>query len=387
LLVHGQRRGHPQRLAMNGDGRRRSSSRSTGDELSRVAVEQRLTGVVPEVIRKHAVPVNGTWFPVRQAFEARVALSSPGGLVAVIDPATVQTSAAWSVVFSRSPPDPLLVQPAKNPEYLTTLLQAVREFRSAFVAFLKLYDSTQDTGLARGLVPAVVPKNSSSAPEIARRQKRVALAAGRAAEAPRLTGNLYVVEGRGRVDPIAVWHSVTMPKPILEPAEIIATCDSMIGQLEMMIARAQASTPPTLNLGALHPLIWGAAAPLWRDGHYRAAVATAAETLIASVKARTGRNDIAETALWQEVFRSDPPAPGKPRLRWPGNQSDRDVKSMTDGLRQFAPGVQMTIRNTAAHGLDELDEHGAVQRLAVLSLLAGWVEECDLVEAEQPAAS
>ncbi|KRB46530.1 hypothetical protein [Terrabacter sp. Root181] len=38
--------------------------------LSREIVEQRLSGVVPEVIRKHAVHVNDTWFPVVQAFEA-----------------------------------------------------------------------------------------------------------------------------------------------------------------------------------------------------------------------------------------------------------------------------------------------------------------------------
>ena len=38
--------------------------------LSREIVEQRLSGVVPEAIRKHAVRVNDTWFPVVQAFEA-----------------------------------------------------------------------------------------------------------------------------------------------------------------------------------------------------------------------------------------------------------------------------------------------------------------------------
>lgn len=38
-------------------------------ELSRADVESRLTGVIPKAIRKHAVRVNGTWFPVTQAFE------------------------------------------------------------------------------------------------------------------------------------------------------------------------------------------------------------------------------------------------------------------------------------------------------------------------------
>ena len=39
-------------------------------ELSREAVATRLLGVAPEMVRKHAVRVNSTWFPVIQAFES-----------------------------------------------------------------------------------------------------------------------------------------------------------------------------------------------------------------------------------------------------------------------------------------------------------------------------
>jgi Protein of unknown function (Hypoth_ymh). len=53
---------------------------------------------------------------------------------------------------------------------------------------------------------------------------------------------------------------------------------------------------------------------------------------------------------------------------------------MNAGLRFFAPGVQMTIRNTAAHSIGELDEQTALEQLSTLSLLARWVDECDLVE-------
>ncbi|QIG44474.1 hypothetical protein G5V58_18305 [Nocardioides anomalus] len=38
-------------------------------ELGRAVVKDRLAGVIPEVIRKHGVRVNDTWFPVIQAFE------------------------------------------------------------------------------------------------------------------------------------------------------------------------------------------------------------------------------------------------------------------------------------------------------------------------------
>jgi len=49
---------------------------------------------------------------------------------------------------------------------------------------------------------------------------------------------------------------------------------------------------------------------------------------------------------------------------------------MNDSLRQFAPGVQMTIRNSAAHGSEELSQQEALERLATLSLLARWVDGC-----------
>lgn len=89
-----------------------------------------------------------------------------------------------------------------------------------------------------------------------------------------------------------------------------------------------------------------------------------------NVKSTTGRNDIAETALWQQTFSDRSAVPGQPRLRWPGDPDNRDVKNMNEGLRQFAPGVQMTIRNPAAHSLDEFSEQEALERLAVLNLLA-----------------
>lgn len=114
----------------------------------------------------------------------------------------------------------------------------------------------------------------------------------------------------------------------------------------------------------MHPLVWNAAKRLWRDGDYREAVASAAAALVAQVKIMTGRNDVVETDLWRQTFSADPPAPDKPRLRWPGEPSDRNVKSMNDGLRPFALGVQLTIRNPATHVLSDLGEQEATEQLA-----------------------
>jgi Protein of unknown function (Hypoth_ymh) len=271
------------------------------------------------------------------------------------------------------------VEASKNPDYLRSVAKAVADFRDALNEFLELH--VVNESFARGVMPAVLPKDKAKPQEIARLHGLVAQAAGRASAAPGLTGMYIAVQGAGAIDPIAAWSTMTKPKPLLESDDVLSACDQMIGRLDALVLKAEAEAPPTIGAAAMHPLIWGAAAPLWRDRHFRQAVGAAAEALIASVKVRTGRNDVAETDLWKQVLSSEPPAPGKPRLRWPGDPNDRNVKSMSDGLRQYAPGVQMTIRNMMIHVHEELSEQPALERLAALSLLATWIDNCDLVEA------
>lgn len=277
------------------------------------------------------------------------------------------------------------VEARKNPDYLRSLVTAVVEFRDALTEFLELHvENVGPLGVARGIAPAVFPRDDADPSEIARRHAKVSQAAGLAAAAVPLTGITMTVQGAGALDPITNWQTITRPKPVLEAAEILGLCNHAIGRLKGLILEAEAERPPTIGAEAMHPMVWGSAARLWRDRHFRHAVAAAAEAVVLMVKSRTGRNDIAETALWQDAFSDRDPLPGKPRLRWPGDAADRDVSSMNAGLRQFAPGVQMTIRNGAAHGTAELDEQLALERLATLSLLARWVDNCNLVEAATP---
>jgi hypothetical protein len=276
-----------------------------------------------------------------------------------------------------------LVEARKNPEYLRTVAQAVEDFRAALVEFLELHVSNggaEGFGIARGIAPAVFPREDADQQEIARRLSKVSRLAGLAASAVPLTGVEMGVQGAGVIDPITNWQTITRPKPLLEADDVLGACDQAIGRLDGMILRAEAERPPSVGAEAMHPAVWGAAARLWRDRHFREAVAGAAEAVVLMVKTRTKRNDIAETALWQQVFSDKEPQPGQPRLRWPGDPNDREVSTMNSGLRSFAPGVQMTIRNSAAHSTIELDEQAALERLSALSLLARWVDECDLVE-------
>lgn len=69
---------------------------------------------------------------------------------------------------------------------------------------------------------------------------------------------------------------------------------------------------------------------------------------------------------------------GKSRLRWPGDQANQDVKTTQDGLRQFAPGANMVIRNPATHDDEPLLEQSALERLATLSVLAHFVDQCEV---------
>jgi uncharacterized protein (TIGR02391 family) len=274
----------------------------------------------------------------------------------------------------------------RNPTYLRDLAGHVAEFRDAFVSFLELHTPTY-MGPGRGMVPPVSPLDDADEAELAARRVRVSTAAGRARRAPSLTGVRFGVQGiSGAVDPIAAWNTVTQPKPALEPANIIDACGQMIGSLEDMAARAEVELPPTVDVAQMHPAAWGQAARLWRDGHYRQAVSAAADGVVQLVKSRTGGPELDDTTRWNQAFSEKDPEPGRPRLRWPGDQTDRTVVSMNDGLRRFAPGAQMTIRNPATHGPGEMTQQEAVERLSVLSLLARWVDQCDLIEAPDPSA-
>lgn len=266
----------------------------------------------------------------------------------------------------------------ENPDYLRQTKAAVEEFVAALDEFLALHERNEI--FARGIMPAVFPKDTADQAEIQRLQALVSNAAGRAAAATGLTGQWIMVQGAGPIDPIAAWGTIAQPKPLLEVPNILDACNQMLGRLDAKIAKAEAEAPPTIGAEAMHPLVWGAAKALWRDRHFRQAVAAASESLVVQLKARLNRYDLNDTPLWQEAFSDRDPQSGKPRLRWPGDQTDKSVKTMNDGLRMFAPGVQMLVRNSSVHGEIEISEQEALERLAALSLLARWVESCDLCE-------
>lgn len=126
-------------------------------------------------------------------------------------------------------------------------------------------------------------------------------------------------------------------------------------------------------------IVWTAAAELWADGHYGQAVQRAASFLNVNVQELLGRRDIADSALMAQAFSSNPATADNPRLRWTGNDTDLTVKSMRDGLRGFSSGCFLAIRNPSTHSIEVQSQQDCFEQLASLSLLAKWIDRCDVV--------
>lgn len=146
------------------------------------------------------------------------------------------------------------------------------------------------------------------------------------------------------------------------------------------------SVAPTMAADALHSLVWGAASKHWDVGHYSAAVQRAATMLNADVQDRVGRHDVSDAVLMQQTFSTDPPQPERPRLRWPGEDSDLTVKAMRQGILNMSQGVFSAIRNPATHSTEDVARQEALEQLATLSILARWIDRCELVTVEMGEA-
>jgi hypothetical protein len=92
---------------------------------------------------------------------------------------------------------------------------------------------------------------------------------------------------------------------------------------------------------------------------------------------------VSDGNLMAQVFSASPPEEGKPRLRWPGGDTDLTVKAVRTGLLQFSQGCFAAIRNPATHGTTDMAPQEALEQLAILSTLARWVDGCELVRGGQ----
>ena len=139
---------------------------------------------------------------------------------------------------------------------------------------------------------------------------------------------------------------------------------------------------PDLVADQFHPWVWEAAAPLWFAGSRQEAVHAAARSVNARLQQKLSRYDLADAKLCREAFSLNAPGPDQPRLRFSGDRNSETWRSRQNGGIQIGAGCFEGIRNPVAHedGL-VLTEQVALEQLAAFSLLARWIEECEVESA------
>ena len=153
-------------------------------------------------------------------------------------------------------------------------------------------------------------------------------------------------------------------------------------QRQAEIADRLGDNAPRLNAALLHPWVWEGARSLWSSGHHREAVRAAAVMVNAETQKKLAVRDLAETKLFQAAYSSDEPSTGRPRLRLPDDDGGKTALSLRRGVMAFAEGCFAAIRNPSSHEVqDELDETEALEQLAAFSVLARWVDSCEVVRA------
>ena len=171
----------------------------------------------------------------------------------------------------------------------------------------------------------------------------------------------------------------------------IARTGRLIGILENRSEYERMLGPvgPTLAASQLHPWVWNAVASLWDDGHYELAVHEAAKAVELKTQLKVDRRNLDGKDLHAHAFSTKDPKPGEPRLRFPDIPPAEQPKRWTsahEGAQYLGMGCAQGIRNPQAHPSDDITEQEALEQLAALSVLARWVDECDVVSVANEAA-
>jgi hypothetical protein len=145
-------------------------------------------------------------------------------------------------------------------------------------------------------------------------------------------------------------------------------------------------TGPRLSSSALHEWVWDAARPQWDSGHLAEAVVAAARNVNSRLQQKVGRRDLSEKALVEQSLSPRPAEASAPRLRVMQDDGSDTYRSLQSGVLSFGVGCFMAIRSPLAHLAPaeiELDEQGALERLAAFSLLARWIDNGEVAYADQ----
>lgn len=127
---------------------------------------------------------------------------------------------------------------------------------------------------------------------------------------------------------------------------------------------------PALSTSELHEWIWLPAQQLWSDGYYREAVQAAATKLDTELQIRLNRRDVTGKELVNQAFSSSPAMADKPRFNLAMQLNDQSDRSYFDGMRSLGEACFSLARNLTTHQLHALEEHEALELLAMMSYFA-----------------
>lgn len=137
-----------------------------------------------------------------------------------------------------------------------------------------------------------------------------------------------------------------------------------------------------LLLDDLHPWVKSAAKYYWPDGHYRDAVEHAARSVNSETQQKVWSYKDG-TDLMNYAFGMEPPkaAEGR-RLRFRGDPKTESWRSKMLAAQALGRACYLGLRNIAAHE-QKLDWSCqlAFQYLVMFSVLAQWIDECDVTGA------
>jgi hypothetical protein len=172
--------------------------------------------------------------------------------------------------------------------------------------------------------------------------------------------------------------------PLIGAADARNAAQKALGVLDDMDTWADHLKPdtPTLAADQLHPWVWEGAQSMWGSKQYRAAVDAAARMVNENTRTKVDRLDLSDTNLMNQVLNPGKPTSGKKYLRIPGDQTDQTVANRNRALRPFGEGWWAGVRALAAHEAGpDWDQQQALESLAALSILARWIDECEVVTA------
>jgi hypothetical protein len=133
-----------------------------------------------------------------------------------------------------------------------------------------------------------------------------------------------------------------------------------------------------LSLEDLHLWVKVPASQYWVNGQYRDAVQHAALSVVSETQHKAWSYKDG-TDLMSYVFGDDPPKPGEGRrLRFRGDPRTDTWKNRMRAAQALGRACYLGLRNVAAHEKEvDWPRNLAFQYLAMFSVLAQWIDECD----------